>query len=281
MQLPSQAVDGKDVPMKQLGIFDEMSKIGLRLREAREGLSKSLEDIHEETRITTEHLSRLEEGDFTFLPETYVRSFLKTYAQRVGLDSSEMLQEYGTAKEHGTETASAQSRLESENSHALSPRSPRKGTSHLPQQAAKPTHSTSRYQFIEWALMVGIFLLAASLIGAYIVYRSTIKNSRSSVSTVHPADVELAMNQRPDGVEQAVHLQRTARERLTLWLKIDNTELGQQRLEPTGNLMPTGEKNFEGRLTKVDPPDPFAHHGDSNEVVRLSLPRGTGRLPQN
>jgi len=178
---PNQNTDGRDVAMRQLGMFDEMNKIGLRLQEAREGQSKSLEDIHEETRITTEHLKLLEQGNFTFLPETYVKSFLKTYAQRVGLDSIEIMQEYGAIAASKSEVFAAQDEdagnLDStaERSAKPQPRSSRKD--------AIVSKSPSRNQIIEWALILGTILLAASLVGAYILYRSKIQNQASSAAS--------------------------------------------------------------------------------------------------
>ncbi len=71
-----------------------MLDVGKTLREKRHELNKSFEDIHDETRISVQHIAYLEENNFTFLPATYVKSFLKTYASCLGLDSKALLDAY-------------------------------------------------------------------------------------------------------------------------------------------------------------------------------------------
>ncbi|RKY57753.1 MAG: hypothetical protein DRP95_06650 [Candidatus Latescibacterota bacterium] len=68
-----------------------------KLKEAREAKGLSLEDLSRDTRIRQEYLEALEEGDFRFLPRPYVRMFVKTYAQEVGLDPEEVLTEFDRA----------------------------------------------------------------------------------------------------------------------------------------------------------------------------------------
>lgn len=80
-----------------------MENLGEKLKQKRISLNKSHEQIHEQTRITVEHLEYLESNDFTFLPETYVKSYLKSYATALGLDADEILNEYAeiqTEKKH-------------------------------------------------------------------------------------------------------------------------------------------------------------------------------------
>ena len=69
--------------------------IGQRLREAREKKSLAIEQIQKTTKIHSSVLIALEEGRASeILTDTYVRSFLKKYAQVLDLPANELLKEY-------------------------------------------------------------------------------------------------------------------------------------------------------------------------------------------
>lgn len=51
----------------------------------------TLEDLNLKTKINVRYFEAIERGDFSTLPETYIRLFLKTYAQELGLDFEEIL----------------------------------------------------------------------------------------------------------------------------------------------------------------------------------------------
>lgn len=65
------------------------------IKEQRQSLGLSLKDISKRTKINLEILQGIEEGDFTQLPETYMRLFLKSYAREVKLDYQELLNNTG------------------------------------------------------------------------------------------------------------------------------------------------------------------------------------------
>lgn len=69
--------------------------IGEILLAAREKTQLSLEEVSEQTRITRKNLEYLETDNFDALPaKVYVKGFLKTYAQFLGLDVEHMLNKY-------------------------------------------------------------------------------------------------------------------------------------------------------------------------------------------
>jgi cytoskeleton protein RodZ len=69
----------------------EPSPVGERLREAREKMKLSLDDVAAQTRIPLRHLSSIETGDWENLPApTYTIGFAKNYAAAVGLDRTEI-----------------------------------------------------------------------------------------------------------------------------------------------------------------------------------------------
>ncbi len=69
------------------------------LKTAREYKKLDLVRIAERSKISYDYLEKLESGDWEFLPQAYIRSFLLTYAQLVGMEVNEVLQEFDTLME--------------------------------------------------------------------------------------------------------------------------------------------------------------------------------------
>lgn len=70
-----------------------MSELGQQLREARLQKGMSLDDVQEVTKIRKRYLEAIEAGDYKVLPGSfYVRAFIKTYAEAVGINSDELLE---------------------------------------------------------------------------------------------------------------------------------------------------------------------------------------------
>lgn len=64
------------------------------LKQAREKLNLSLEDISIATKINVKFLQAIEEGDFNFLNQVYVRAFIRSFAKQVGLDPEDCIKKY-------------------------------------------------------------------------------------------------------------------------------------------------------------------------------------------
>jgi cytoskeletal protein RodZ len=91
-----------------------MSDLGALLRKAREQRGYTLEDIQETTKIRKRYLEAIETGDYKVLPGSfYVRAFVKTYAETVGLDAEEVLRLYQKElpKPAAPESAAAEPRI--------------------------------------------------------------------------------------------------------------------------------------------------------------------------
>ncbi|BDH61213.1 XRE family transcriptional regulator [Lysinibacillus sp. PLM2] len=72
-----------------------MAELGTRLKEARLSKGYSLDDLQEITKIQKRYLVGIEEGNYSIMPGTfYVRAFIKQYAEAVGLNSDELLEEF-------------------------------------------------------------------------------------------------------------------------------------------------------------------------------------------
>jgi hypothetical protein len=72
-----------------------MPGIGETLREARVRQRVNIEELEQSTKIRAKYLRALENEEFGLLPgPTYVRSFLRTYAEKLGLDPQLLVEEF-------------------------------------------------------------------------------------------------------------------------------------------------------------------------------------------
>ncbi|HEX3509882.1 MAG TPA: helix-turn-helix transcriptional regulator [Solirubrobacteraceae bacterium] len=82
-----------------------MPEIGATLREARMRDRIDVSEIEAQTKIRAKYLRALENEEWGLLPgPTFVKSFLRTYAQALGLDGKALVEEYRLHHERGTET---------------------------------------------------------------------------------------------------------------------------------------------------------------------------------
>lgn len=74
-----------------------MFDIGNSLRTAREKQGLGYPDVELATKIRAKYIRALEEEDFTVLPgDAYIRGFLRTYADYLGLDGEIYVEEYAS-----------------------------------------------------------------------------------------------------------------------------------------------------------------------------------------
>jgi cytoskeletal protein RodZ len=72
-----------------------VTDLGQLLKEARKEKGITLEQLEETTKIRRRYLEAIEDGDYHVLPGNfYVRAFIKSYAEAVGLDPNEVLRMY-------------------------------------------------------------------------------------------------------------------------------------------------------------------------------------------
>ncbi len=72
-----------------------MSELGTQLKEARIAKGYSLEDLQDVTKIQKRYLVGIEEGNHSMMPGPfYARAFIKQYAEAVGLNANELLEQH-------------------------------------------------------------------------------------------------------------------------------------------------------------------------------------------
>src|SRR5918998_5278586 len=81
-----------------------MPGIGERLREARMRQKIDVAEVEAATKIRAKYLRALENEEFGLLPgNTFVKTFLRTYAEYLGLDPQLLLEEYRAGYEPRSE----------------------------------------------------------------------------------------------------------------------------------------------------------------------------------
>lgn len=75
-----------------------LEKLAEELHEARIKSGITLQQMAGKTRVDIKFLEAIDNGDFTFLSEPYVKAFIKDFARIVGLDENKILLKYDAAK---------------------------------------------------------------------------------------------------------------------------------------------------------------------------------------
>ena len=77
---------------------DSLKKFAEELKEARENSNLTIDQIFSKTRIDKKYLKAIEDGNFSIMPEVYIRAFIKEYSKAIKLDTAEVLEKYELAK---------------------------------------------------------------------------------------------------------------------------------------------------------------------------------------
>ncbi len=73
----------------EIGSPDIRKKIGEELRKAREFNDMSIETVRSVTKINTQYLECIENGNWSFLPPVYVKLFIRAFAESIKLQSED------------------------------------------------------------------------------------------------------------------------------------------------------------------------------------------------
>jgi len=82
-----------------------MAEIGARLREARMRAKIDINDVEVATKIRAKYLRAIENEEWDLLPgEVYVKSFLRTYGEFLGLDTRQLIDDFKSRYERPSDT---------------------------------------------------------------------------------------------------------------------------------------------------------------------------------
>lgn len=77
---------------------EDLNNFSKELKEQREKIGISLQQISQSTKIDIKFLKSIEEANFNILPEIYVKAFIKEYASCINLNPIEIIKKYEEAK---------------------------------------------------------------------------------------------------------------------------------------------------------------------------------------
>ena len=75
-----------------------LKKFSEELKSTRKKKKLTLDKIFNKTRIDIKYLEAIEDGNFSIMPDVYIRAFLKEYAKSIGQDENETLEKYKIAQ---------------------------------------------------------------------------------------------------------------------------------------------------------------------------------------
>lgn len=126
-----------------------MTELGARLKEARTEKGYTLDDLQEITKIQKRYLVGIEEGNYSSMPGSfYVRAFIKQYAEAVGLNANEILEQYRADIPSSQVSEVAQSFSQSHNRRTL----------------AKAASSSSKVMESVPKIIVGLFAIVIVIV---------------------------------------------------------------------------------------------------------------------
>lgn len=196
-----------------------MRNIGKMLKEKREKLNLSYEDVSEKTKLTVVNIKALEEGDFHFLEDdiTYVKFYLKAYCKVLGIDFNQIKDEFEASYLEYTQSI----KLDSENNRRNIEESinEKKNVSNNKKEIKKVKEKKVRSKRkIDFSM---ISLLVIALIVAGVVVASGVKLVRDKVSHSDSSEPKVS--------EQAPKPEKSANK------KVDDTKKKEKKVEESNN----------------------------------------------
>lgn len=276
-----------------------LDKFADELREKREQSSITLQQMANKTRIDLKFLEAIDEGNFAFLPELYVKAFIKQYAKSVGLDETATIVRYEAARDgrlyESVTKASEPEQPVQKNSdsvppvqtHSAQPKQPVK--SYLdPSVDKKQTDSDGpgKDKMIIFALIAGILVII------FAVYFMFLRDSKEIIIAERPFE-EVLQESRQRYVEEtsdesegpmpinsdSLYLKFISSETSWIFVVIDNTVAKEFTLAPNIEHIVSAGNSFKatvgnsGGVKLILNNNPVEFSGRSGAVRHFSLDR--------
>lgn len=157
-----------------------MSSFYKDLKELRKESGIDLEEIHNRTKISLEALRAIESGKFNELPQTYIRLFVRAYANEIGADENSTLTELD-------KLLSGKSNVDNQTELNKSYQEIKKVAEKKDVDQIKPSSATSKN--IRTDMLKGFALLSILIFSIYTI-RQINKEEASKALIVYPSDFE-------------------------------------------------------------------------------------------
>jgi cytoskeleton protein RodZ len=210
-------------------------EIGKSLKEAREALKLSLEEVEEETKIRRKYLQALENEQYDVLPgKVYAKAFLKNYARFLNLNIEEIMEAY----DYSQATASPQEQEIPDN---------------------RPEPQISRKQKPRnWLYLTAVIVILGLTISVYYAARGTGLNhpARNDFRTgeqeqvpANPSNGQQPPSQAPTNNQEGVRLTLNVTKN-TCWMRVivDGTPAFQGEVQAGQTQEYTGTERISFRL---------------------------------
>jgi len=175
-----------------------LTKFAEELKQARLNSNVSLQQMANKTKIDIKFLEAIDEGNFAFLPDLYIRAFIKEYASLVGLNPDSAIKKFDAAKKgefpvEEQEKPFLQSVIErdqlEQKKPALSTR-PLKAYSDITEKETQNSSDQKRNQIIFVLVTVGIIAISV------LVYFVFFNNNNKIIVTERPYEESIEENTR-------------------------------------------------------------------------------------
>ena len=137
-----------------------MAEFYTELKALREEQGIDLEEIHQRTKISFASLNAIENGQFSQLPHTYVRLFIRAYAAEIGADADETLNQLEVFLGNQPAPATPKKDLEQESPELPTPSEIESADLSARNRSAKNMRKD---------VVTGIILVAISIFAIYII----------------------------------------------------------------------------------------------------------------
>jgi cytoskeletal protein RodZ len=162
---------------------EDLKNFASDLKHLREKSNFTLQNIYQKTRIDIKFLEAIEEGNFDVIESVYVRAFIKSYANSIGLDPEETLKNFDLAREEKLYTLD-KDQTETENE---SNESQKKVFSSGPEPVRENRFPDYRQQ--KYIAPVSIFVFIIVIISIYFIF---IKDDSNNIVRETPFNEVLA-----------------------------------------------------------------------------------------
>ncbi len=214
-----------------------MPEIGSTLREARMRAGIDIAEVESRTKIRAKYLRALENEEWSLLPgTTFVKSFLRTYAEMLGLDAKLLVEEYKFRHEP----------YENGGSGVVPRQNGRRGRKGR-QGAFGPQRRTG------WLVLVGLVVLIGALLFAVLrLSQGEDESNRPPVATTTTSAEEQAAAEQEQAEQRRQERRATARR--VVALRVTATAPGQTSVcvrDARGRRVINGQTLQQGRRSSV------------------------------
>ncbi len=241
-----------------------LNKFAEELKEARTISQLSLQQIAAKTRIDIKFLEYMEKGNFSFLPDLYIKAFIKEYARLVGLDVDITFKKFDAAKQNkaydefgNVEEELKKPKTEVEETKPLQEETPKQASlEYVDNTESKkgPTPINANAQKIRLAVLIGV-----PIIILLVIYFAFLRNSPEIIVSEKPYNevrkentqryVEETKKQKVLSSEQTItsdSLTLRVETSDTSWVKIllDGTKVDEYTFFPNSEKVLKAKDNF-------------------------------------